>query len=149
MWPDERVARFVNQNFLPARVHVKDSPQEFKRYSELYQAPWTPTILELDPGGVEQHRIEGFLPADDFLAQLMLGRARIAFQQQQWAEAERRFREIVEQFRQTDAAPEALYWAGVARYKATGDAASLKETALAFTKQYQDGTWAKKASVWR
>jgi tetratricopeptide (TPR) repeat protein len=148
VWPDERITRFVNQNFLAARVHVKDDPQEFKRYSERYHAPWTPTILLLDPDGVEQHRIEGFLPADDLLGQLMLGRARIAFQQQQWAEAERRFREIVEQLPQTDAAPEALYWAGVAAYKATGDPAALKETARGFTKRYRDSTWAKKASVW-
>jgi TolA-binding protein len=149
VWPDERVAKFVSQNFLPARVHVKEDPQEFKRYSERYKAPWTPTILVLDSDGVEHHRIEGFLPADDLLAQLMLGRARMALQDKQWAEAERRFREIVEQLPDTDAAPEALYWAGVARYKATGDAASLKDTARAFTQQYQDSTWAKKASVWR
>src|SRR2546422_5118149 len=30
-----------------------------KRYGERYKAPWTPTILELDPDGVEHHRIEG------------------------------------------------------------------------------------------
>lgn len=149
MWPDERVARFVSQNFLPARVHVKEDPQEFKRYGERYQAPWTPTILALDADGVEHHRIEGFLPTDDLLAQLMLARARIAFQEKQWAEAERRFREIVEQLPQTDAAPEAQYWAGVAPYKATGDPASLKETARAFTRKYQESAWAKKASVWR
>ena len=149
MWPDERVVRFVTQNFLAARVHVKEDPQEFKRYGARYKAPWTPTILELDPSGVEHHRIEGFLPADDLLAQLMLGRARMAFQEKQWAEAERRFREIVEQLPDADAAPEALYWAGVAPYKATGDGASLKETARAFTQRYQDSTWAKKSSVWR
>jgi TolA-binding protein len=149
VWPDERIVRFVSENFIPARVHVKDNPQEFKRYAERYQAPWTPTILELDPDGVEQHRIEGFLPADDLLAQLMLGRARMAFQQQQWGEAERRFREIVERLPESDAAPEALYWAGVAPYKATGDPASLQATGRAFTTRYQDSTWAKKASVWR
>jgi len=149
VWPDERVVRFVTQNFLAARVHVKEDPQEFKRYGQRYKAPWTPTILELDPSGVEHHRIEGFLPADDLLAQLMLGRARMAFQEGQWAEAERRFREIVEQLPDADAAPEALYWAGVAPYKATGDGASLKETARAFTQRYQDSTWAKKSSVWR
>ncbi len=111
MWPDERIVGFVTENFLPARVHVKDDAAAFKQYSERYQAPWTPTILLLDPAGIEQHRIEGFLPADDLLAQLMLGRARIAFQQQKWADAECRFREIVEKLPQTDAAPEALYWA--------------------------------------
>ena len=93
MWPDERVARFVNDNFLAARVHVRQNPEAFKQYSERYKAPWTPTILLLDADGVEHHRIEGFLPTDDFLAQLMLGRARIAFDQAQWAEAERWFRD--------------------------------------------------------
>ena len=128
---------------------MKDDAASFKRYGERYQAPWTPTILLLDFDAVEQHRIEGFLPADDLLGQLMLGRARIAFQQQKWAEAERLFREIVERLSQTDAAPEALYWAGVAPYKATGDPASLKATGRAFTTRYQDSTWAKKASVWK
>jgi hypothetical protein len=148
VWPDERVVRFVTENFLPARVHVKDDADAFKRYGERYQAPWTPTILLLDPEGVEQHRVEGFLPADDLLAQLMLGRARIAFEQKQWAEAERRFREVVEQFPKTDAAPEALYWAGVTPYKATGDPASLKATGRAFKERYRETPWAKKASVW-
>jgi len=149
VWPDERVVRFVNQHFLPARVHVKDDPAEFKRYGERYNALWTPTILELDAEGVERHRVEGFLPADDLLGQLTLGLAHMAFQQQRWADAERGFRQVVQQFPHTDAAPEALYWAGVARYKATGDAASLKDTARAFTQRYQDSTWATKASVWR
>jgi len=149
VWPDERVVRFVNQHFLPARVHVKENPGDFKRYGERYSTPWTPTILELDADGVERHRVEGFLPADDFLAQLMLGLAHMAFKQERWADAERRFREIVERLPHTDAAAEALYWAGVAPYKATGDGASLKDTARAFTQRYQDSTWAKKASVWR
>jgi TolA-binding protein len=149
VWPDERVVRFVSQNFLPARVHVKEDAEAFKRYGERYNAQWTPTILELDSDGIEHHRIEGFLPADDLLAQLMLGRAHTAFKQRQWAEAEKRFREIVDRLPNADAAPEALYWAGVTRYKATGDGAALNETARAFTKQYQDSTWAKKASIWQ
>ena len=148
MWPDERVERFVNDNFIAARVHPRDNGELFKKYSEQYQAPWTPTILELDSKGVEHHRIEGFLPADDLLAQLMLGRARMAFQAQQWDEAERRFHDVVARFPKSDAAPEALYWAGVAPYKKTGDPASLGATAGAFRERYQDTPWAKKASVW-
>ncbi len=102
----------------------------------------------LDPNGNMRHKFEGFLPADDFLAQLMLGLAHVAFGRQQWDEAERRFREIVEKFPSTDAAPEALYWAGVAKYKKTGDASALSETALQFRTKYNDTSWAKKASVW-
>lgn len=148
MWPESRVVRFVNDNFAAARVHPKENGALFKKYGEQYQAPWTPTVLLLDPQGIEQHRIEGFLPADDFLAQLMLGRARLAFQAQQWQDAERRFREVVDKLPNTDAAAEALYWAGVAPYKASGDPASLGATARAFKERYQDTPWAKKASVW-
>jgi TolA-binding protein len=78
----------------------------------------------------------------------MLGRAQIAFAGQQWDEAEKRFREIVEKFPETDAAPEALYWAGVSQYKGTHDAKFLKNTSNAFKERYQDTTWAKKASIW-
>ncbi|HWC73010.1 MAG TPA: thioredoxin fold domain-containing protein [Gemmatimonadales bacterium] len=148
VWPDPRVVRFVNENFIAARAHVKQDPQAFRQYAERYKAPWTPAILLLDSNGVEHHRIEGFLPADDLLAQLMLGRARLAFDEQQWAEAERRFKEIVAQLPNTDTAAEALYWAGVAPYKATGNPASLKATGDAFKTRYRDTPWAKKASVW-
>jgi len=148
VWPDERVVRFVNENFLPARVHVKEDPDAFKRYGEQYNAHWTPTILELDPNGEEQWRIEGFLPVEDFLGQLMLGRAHMDFKQGKWAEAEKRFREIVEKLPNSDAAPEAQYWAGVARYKASNDPSALKETAKAFAARYRDSSWAKKASIW-
>ena len=148
MWPDPRVVKFVNDNFTAARVHVKDDAEAFRRYGEKYTAQWTPTVLELDPDGVERYRIEGFLPNDDFLAQLMLGRAQLAFAEQKWDEAEKLFREIVDELPNTDAAPEALYWAGVAPYKATHDPAFLKETAKAFKQRYQDTAWAKKASIW-
>ena len=148
MWPNERVVRFVNENFIPARVHVKEDADAFKKYGEQYNAHWTPTVLELDPNGEEFYRLEGFLPVEDFLAQLMLGRAHMAFKQVKWPEAEKRFREIAENLPNTDAAPEALYWAGVSRYKAKNDPAALKETAKAFTQRYKDSSWAKKASIW-
>ena len=148
MYPDERVVQLVNAEFTPIRVHVKDPDNLFARMSERLNANWTPTVLVLDEDGVERHRIEGFLPVDDFLAQLKLGLAKTAFQRGAFDEAERRFREIVEQHPQSEPAPEALYWTGVARYKGKGDAAALGETARAFTTRYADSAWAKKASVW-
>jgi TolA-binding protein len=148
VYPDPRVVQLVDPNFVPIRVHVKDQADDFKRLGAKFSAQWTPTILVLDSSGEERHRIEGFLPADDFMAQLLLGLAKSAFARGDFADAERRFREIVEKYPSTEAAPEALYWAGVSRYKATNDAAALAETAKAFMQRYQDTSWAKKASVW-
>jgi len=149
VWPNERVVKFVTDHFIPVRVHVRDHKDEFKRLGERYGAQWTPTILMLHPDGKELFRIEGFLPLQDFLTQLELGLAHAAFAREDWKEAERHFSEVVKQSKEDGAGPEALYWAGVARYKATQDPSALTETAHAFEKRYSDSLWAKKASVWK
>jgi len=149
VYPDERVASFISENFIPARVHVREQAEDFQRLGERYGAQWTPTTLMLDSDGKEQHRVEGFLEADDFLAQLRLGLGKIEFNAKRWQDAERAFQGVVASHPETDAAAEALYWAGVSRYKATGDAGALSQTTAAFATRYQDSAWAKKASVWK
>lgn len=144
MYPNPRVADFISRNFIPVKIHVKEQPQNFQRFG----AQWTPTEIILDSEGTERYRFEGFLPAEDFIAHLQSGLARSAFEHNHWQEAERLYRQIVEQFPNTELAPEALYWAGVAKYKGTGNAAALGETAANFKKKYTESSWAKKASVW-
>jgi Tetratricopeptide repeat len=144
VYPDPRVESFINGNFVPARFHVRTHPEAMARFG----ADWTPTILILDSAGTERHRIEGFLPNDDFLAQLHLGLGHAAFKTGKFEQAGERFDRVVHDFPASDAAAEAQYWAGVSRYKATGDAGALKATADAFKQSYGDSPWAKKASVW-
>ena len=149
MYTDPRVVDFVKHNFVPVRAHVKDDKDAFKKLGDRFDAHWTPTTLVVDSNGTERHRIEGFLPVDDFLSQLALGAAKAAFARQDYATAERLYREVVEKYPSTDAAPEAQYWTGVSRYRVTSDAGALKETATAFSNRYQESSWAKKASVWQ
>ena len=144
MYPQPRVESFIKDNFVPVKIHIKEQPQVFERFG----VQWTPTMQVLDPEGNKRHQFEGFLPPDDFLAQLELGLAHSAFARKDWEAAEKRFRHIVETLPNSDVAPEAQYWAGVAPYKRTGDAKSLQATAEAFKQRYADSTWAKKASVW-
>ena len=143
------MVEFVTRNFVPVRAHVKDDKDAFKPLGDKYDAHWTPTTLIVDASGTERHRIEGFLPADDFLSQLSLGAAKAAFARQDYATAERLYREVAERYPATDAAPEAQYWTGVSRYRSTNDAQALKDTAAAFGDRYQESSWAKKASVWK
>lgn len=148
MYPDPRVVDFVNRQFVPVRAHAKENAEAFKTLGDRFDAHWTPTMLIVDSSGAERHRIEGFLPTNDFLSQLALGIAKAAFARQDYPAAERLYRDVLERFPNTDAGPEAQYWTGVSRYRATNDPAALKATGQAFAQRYQDSTWAKKASVW-
>jgi Tetratricopeptide repeat len=138
------VSSFINENFMPVEAHIKERPAYFHRFDAL----WTPTVLVLDSDGVERLRIEGYLPKEEFRAHLELGLARIAFMHKQWADAERRYAEVVERYPDSKAAPEAIYWRGVSHYKATNDHTVLGEVAEQFKQKYQDSVWALKASVW-
>lgn len=109
---------------------------------------WTPTLLVYSPHGKEHHRYVGFAEADDLLAQLDLGLAKVAFNGNQFVEAEKRFRNVVEKYPKADATPEALYWAAVSAYKATGKGEALGAGGRELQQKYPGTEWAKKGSVW-
>ena len=123
---------------------MKEQPQNFERFG----AQWTPTILVAESDGTERHRIEGFLPKEDFVAQLRLGLAHAARARSDFKEAQRRFRELSRDESLGEVAAEAQYWEGVAKYKDTNDPVALQETARAFKTRFTGSPWAKKASVW-
>jgi hypothetical protein len=123
---------------------VQQQPEVFERFG----TQWTPTILIVDPDGTERYRFEGYLPVPDFLAQLRLGLAHAARAHSDWSRAESLYRQLADDPAAGEVAPEALYWAGVSKYKATGEAGALAETGQAFKTRFADSSWAKKASVW-
>lgn len=148
MWPDPRVGELVNGEFLPVRVHVRHTADEYKRLAARYGVEWTPTILMLDAAGNERHRTEGYLPVEEFVPHLEFGAARIAFSGGAFDDAEKRLRHVAKEHPDAEVAPEALYWAGVSRYKASDDAGALSTTAAELREDYPSSPWSKKASVW-
>jgi TolA-binding protein len=105
-------------------------------------------VLILDPNGEERFRIEGYLPTNEFRAQLELALARVAFMSKDWAEAERRYSDVLDRYPESKAAPEALYWKGVSHYKATNDHTILGQLPQMFRDQYPDSIWALKTAAW-
>ncbi len=105
-------------------------------------------MIVLDSEGHERYRFAGYLPTDEFLAQLCIALGKVQFANKHWGEAQRWFQRIVDEFPNTDVAPEALYWEGVSRYKASNDHHILAGTAEQFTRRYQNTSWAKRSSVW-
>ena len=129
---------------MPVEAHIKKHPVYFHRFDVL----WTPTVLILDSNGIERQRTEGYLPNKEFRARLEIGLARIAFMHKQWTEAERRYADVAERYVNTSAAPRAIYWRGVSRYKATNDHAVLSKTAEELKEKYPGSVWTLKSSIW-
>ncbi len=134
----------ITRAFHPVRIHIKEKKDQFERFG----VQWTPTLLVMDADATERHRMEGFLPVPDFLAQIDLGLARAPFGAGKMEEAARDFAGVAEAHVGTDAAPEAIYWSAVAAYKASGKPDSLAAAARRLKEQYPRSDWAKKSSVW-
>lgn len=113
-----------------------------------FDVRWTPTVVVIGPGGKEGRRIEGYLPADELLGQIGLGLGFLAVERKDWGAARAEFERVLHDYPDTSAAPEAMYWAGVAKYSGTHDASALKDLGREFKKRYTDTSWAKRASVW-
>jgi len=65
-----------------------------------------------------------------------------------WADAEALYTQVTQNYANTTAAPEALYWAGVSKYKKTNDHHALGEVPKLLQQKYPDSVWAKKAIPW-
>ena len=138
------MASFINANFLPVESHIKEHPAWFHRFDAI----WTPSILILDSKGAERHRIEGYLPKEEFQAQLLMGLARLAFEQKKWSDAERTYGEVVARFQKTSSAPEARYWRAVSNYKGTNDHTVLGQVAKELKETAPDSVWTVKSTPW-
>jgi len=135
----------VNDNTVPYQANVMaDRPLAKKM-----RAVWTPMFVFVDGEEVEQHRFLGFLPPDEFAAQVHLAAAKDAFAKGRYDDSLRRFSGIVERLGATDAAPESLYWTGVCEFKLTKDVGRIAEKNREVVKRYPNHIWAKKLAFAR
>ena len=102
----------------------------------------------MDSQGVERYRIEGYLPKNWFRARLEMGRARVAFMHKKFADAEKLYANVIDNYGDTGAAAEAIYWRGVCHYKATNDHTVLGEVATELGAKSPDDEWALKSLPW-
>lgn len=145
--PDNDVIQYMGHRF--ALGMFEWSEPAGKELVKRYGVEWTPTFLITDPDGNEAYRFVGYLPKNDFIAQLTLGLGKYALKKEDYDQADRCFEKILKNDPQTEAAPEAAYYCGVAEYQKTKDPKKLKEAYEYLTKNYPDTDWAKKSVVWK
>jgi tetratricopeptide (TPR) repeat protein len=142
-YPKAEVVEFVEQNLVPLQV-LSDAP-----LAKDFNLQWTPTLIVLDTDGKEHHRAIGFLPPEELIPMLMVGIGKCYFDNQQFDKAISTLEKLLAQYPKSDAAPEAVYLLGVARYKSTHDPKPLKQAYEQLASQYAASEWTKRASPYR
>ena len=77
-----------------------------------------------------------------------MGLARLALSKKNWAEAERRYNDVAENYPDSRYAPQAVYYRGVSRYSASHDGADLGNTAIALKDKYEGDQWQLRSLPW-
>lgn len=143
-YPNEKVSEFIEKNFVPLRVAYNHQP-----LASDFKVTWTPTLVTLDSNGQEHHRTVGFLSPEELIPSLLLGMAKISFDQNQFDAALSSLEKLLTDHPKSDSAPEAIYLRGVSRYKSTHSAKPLKEAHEQLEKSYPSSEWAKRAAPYR
>lgn len=141
---DKQAAEVIEKNCIPVSLEVTSE----QGLTAQYRIDLTPTFILTDSEGVELERWVGFLPPEDFIAQLYLALGLAAFHRKRFKEAKTTFEWIIDNQPTSVAAPQARYYMGLALYKSTGDTSHLKRTWNAMHNRYPNDFWTKKASAW-
>ena len=143
-YPNSEVIRFVNGHFVPLQVAFDAQPLATE-----YTIKWTPALLTLGPDGREHHRTVGFLNPEELIASLLLGMGKYHFDYDRLPEALAAFATVIADYPGTDSVPEAIYLAGVSRFKKEHNRAFLKEVYERLAKDYPGNMWTRRASPYR
>lgn len=101
-------------NLVCVKLNIAENAEDAARMN----VTWTPTLLIVDANERVHYRLEGaFLPPDEFLPEIEVALAKAYFNAGKYDEAIRRFESVNREHPMSMAAPEALYWRGVAFYR--------------------------------
>jgi hypothetical protein len=142
-YSDETVQSYLQENFIP----IKSQCFWDKRTEAMkqYTVSWTPTLLVLDTTGSEHHRVVGFVPSDDFLAHLKLGKGKLLFDRFRFAAARKEFAAVIDEHPNAGVIPEAIFYLGVAEYWDTHDPKGLRRAYDTLTARFPGSEWTRRA----
>ena len=139
-YPDSRVAEFLTEHTIPIKLQI----DEHKSDANEYGMNWTPGLVWLDGDGSAHHHNVGYFEPDELIPECLLGAARVAAGSGNWDKANGMFERIASDWKDSHAAPAALYWRGVSAKMATGEVEPLLQSWKALLATYPESAWAMK-----
>ena len=142
---DPDVQAYLARTFVCIKYNTKAPNPWFKRLNGSYGHHWHPNVVVMDHRLTEARRFIGYLSADEFVAQLEVGRALMALRHGQAVESLAVLQGVLARSPGTFVAPEAMYWAGVAAYRAGGGLAALTPIWADLAVRYPASEWVLRA----
>lgn len=143
-YPTESVVQFITESLIPLRI-----PSDSEPLATEFKIKWTPTIIVLDWNGKEHSRTVGFLTPEELIPSLLLGIAKTYYESDMFPEAIANLEKIIQDYPQSGAAPEAVFYRGVNGYKSTHDPKHLKQAYERLQAEYPQSEWTKRALPYR
>lgn len=140
-YPHPEVIMRLGQRFVPMRLQVDKAAELASQFNIV----WTPGLVVLDGSKRVWVRTFGYCPPEEFLPWLALSEGKFHFGRAHFDKAEACFAECHATWPKSHAAPEALYWQGVARYK-QGDVQGLGQFWYRLRREHPESLWTQKAS---
>jgi hypothetical protein len=98
-------------------LQVDNSKSENNRFLHSIHHIWTPDVRILNHDGYELYRWDGFLPPPEFVARTLCGFGMAYLRLKRFDRAEAAYTDVLLHYSTSYAAPEALYYLGVTRYR--------------------------------
>jgi hypothetical protein len=144
-YPDAELQGLIGEAAVPVRVNILEERELARRFG----ARWTPAVVFALPDGRVVHSFLGFLPPDEYAPQVLLARGHAAFLKGDWEAAAEQFASAADGWPQSDAAPEATYWRGVARFRLEKVTRPIYEACMEIVDRWPHHIWAKKVGFVR
>ena len=147
-YPHAEVTAELGEHFSCFKANLTEPPSDFTEASGGAPVPWAPTFAFSDARGRPQRRSVGWLPPQDFLAELRVARGLFLITRRRGAEADQLLESVVDGHTESPAAPEAAYWLGVGRFlSGKRDIQALADAWNELRRKFPQSEWAQKAEV--
>ena len=147
-YPNAAVYDFLNESFVAFQVNTKETTAETRELLRRYRLVWEPGFVVLDSRGTEIRRWVGYLPPAEFIAKLQVALAKVDLLRLRHRDALERLRSVADASPTPAAAPEALFWAGIAQFRLNGnDLDALGPVWRQLGERFPDSTWWTRADV--
>lgn len=137
-YPEPAVEAAISQ-VVPLQMNVKE--EATKPVIERIRHVWTPDIRLIGPDSFDYGGWNGYLPPFEYIPQLLVTRAMATLRQHQFEAAATLYEDVLKRYPTSFAAPEALYFLGVARYEASGEGGDLTRPWHQLQSRYPASNW--------